>query len=79
MATPILEVSGLTKRFGKFTAVDTISFSMKEGEIVGLLGPNGAGKTTTTQMLLGLTAPSSGTISYFGKDLRFHRRNTSAH
>ena len=73
MATPVLEVSGLTKQYGQFTAVDNISFSIKEGEIVGLLGPNGAGKTTTIQMLLGLTAPSSGTISYFGKDLRFHR------
>lgn len=69
MDTPILEVSGLTKRFGKFTAVDNISFSIKEGEIVGLLGPNGAGKTTTTQMLLGLTTPTTGTIFYFGKDL----------
>ena len=73
MDAPILEVSRLTKQFGKFTAVDNISFSIKEGEIVGLLGPNGAGKTTTTQMLLGITIPTSGTISYFGKSLASHR------
>lgn len=70
---PILEVSGLTKQFGSFTAVNDISFSIKEGEIVGLLGPNGAGKTTTTQILLGMTTPTSGTVSYFGKNLSTHR------
>lgn len=63
----ILEVSALTKLYGQFKAVDTVSFSIEEGEIVGLLGPNGAGKTTTIQMLLDLVAPTSGTISYFGK------------
>lgn len=65
----ILEVSKLTKRFGEFAAVDNVSFSVKEGEIVGLLGPNGAGKTTTIYMLLDLITPTSGTIKYFGKDL----------
>ena len=64
----ILEVKGLTKRFGEFVAVDNISFSVKEGEVVGFLGPNGAGKTTTIQMLLGITTPTSGTIHYFDKD-----------
>lgn len=67
MAHSILEVSGLTKHYGTFTAVNNISFSIKEGEIVGLLGPNGAGKTTTIQMLLDLITPSSGEIRYFGK------------
>jgi ABC-2 type transport system ATP-binding protein len=61
-----LEVFGLTKRFNSFIAVDGITFSVFEGEIVGLLGPNGAGKTTTMQMLLGLITPDSGSISYFG-------------
>lgn len=56
-----------------FTAVDTISFEIKAGEILGLLGSNGAGKTTTIQMLLGTMIPTSGTISYFGKDLNTHR------
>lgn len=67
----VLEVSNLTKIFksrgGSFTAVDHISFDIKEGEIVGLLGPNGAGKTTTIQMLLDLITPTTGTIKYFGK------------
>ena len=67
MHAPILEVQELTKKFNAFTAVDHISFSVEEGEIVGLLGPNGAGKTTTIQMLLDLITPTSGTISYFGK------------
>lgn len=54
-------------------AVDSISFDLKEGEILGLLGPNGAGKTTTIQMLLGILTPTSGSIEYFGKDLLKHR------
>ena len=54
MQNNVLEVKNLTKKFGEFTAVDNISFSLKEGEILGLLGPNGAGKTTTIQMLLGI-------------------------
>jgi ABC-2 type transport system ATP-binding protein len=69
----VLQVTGLTKKFGSFTAVDTISFSLKEGEILGLLGRNGAGKTTTIQMLLGVLTPNSGSIHYFGKDLQKHR------
>jgi|SRR5579885_218913 len=75
--TIMLEVKNLTKRFGPlvggFTAVDDVSFAMREGEIVGLLGPNGAGKTTTIQMLLGVLEPTSGTVSYFGKTLKEHR------
>lgn len=64
----VLQVKNLTKRFGSFTAVDNISFEIKEGEILGLLGPNGAGKTTTIQILLGITTPTSGTVHYFDKD-----------
>lgn len=63
----VLDVKSLTKNYGNFRAVDNLSFSIKEGEIVGLLGPNGAGKTTTIQMLLDLITPSSGEIRYFGK------------
>ena len=73
MPKSILEVRNLTKRFGDFTAVDNISFYIQEGEILGLLGPNGAGKTTTIHMLLGLIAPTSGTIHMFGLDLAQHR------
>jgi len=73
----ILSVSNLTKFFStkekKFTAVDNISFDLKEGEILGLLGPNGAGKTTTIQMLLGVLTPTSGEIKYFGKEFEKHR------
>lgn len=69
----ILEVKKLTKKFGSFTAVDTISFSLKEGEILGLLGQNGAGKTTTIQMLLGVLEPTFGEIRYFGKTFKSHR------
>lgn len=69
----ILEVNNLTKKFGSFTAVNDISFSLKEGEILGLLGPNGAGKTTTIQMLLGVLTSSNGKIIYFGKDLNDNR------
>lgn len=69
----ILSISNLTKKFKDFTAVDHISFDLKEGEILGLLGPNGAGKTTTIQMLLGVLTPTGGEINYFGKSLGQHR------
>ena len=65
----ILVVNNLTKKFKDKVAVDDISFSLRESEILGLLGPNGAGKTTTLQMLLGVLTPTTGTIQYFGKDL----------
>lgn len=64
-----LAVENLTKKFGKFTAVDGVSFDLEEGEILGFLGPNGAGKTTTLQMLMGTLNPTSGKINYFGKSL----------
>jgi ABC-2 type transport system ATP-binding protein len=77
MNTQVIEVKNLTKTFGsqpnEFTAVDHISFSVKEGEIIGLLGPNGAGKTTTIHMLLGVLQPTTGEIEYFGKSLQTHR------
>jgi ABC-2 type transport system ATP-binding protein len=73
MSGSIVEVANLTKRFGEFTAVDGISFDIREGEILGLLGPNGAGKTTTIQMLLGLITPTAGAIRMFGLDLNTHR------
>ena len=56
----IIEVKNLTKNFGKFTAVDDISFDVKKGEIFGLLGPNGAGKSTTLRMLSTLSRPNQG-------------------
>lgn len=55
-----IEVNNLTKKFGKFTAVDSVSFNVKEGEIFGFLGANGAGKSTTIRMLIGILEPTSG-------------------
>lgn len=60
MSNVLVETQGLTKRYGKFTAVDHLSFSLQEGEVYGFLGPNGSGKSTTILMLLGLTEPSEG-------------------
>lgn len=73
MPPAIVQVDGLTKRFGSFTAVNGISFEICQGEILGLLGPNGAGKTTTIQMMLGLITPTAGSIRMFGLDLDVHR------
>lgn len=66
--TNIIEVKNLTKMFGKFTAVDDISFEVKKGEIFGLLGPNGAGKSTTLRMLSTLSRPTKGSASIGGFD-----------
>ena len=63
-----IEVRDLTKRFGTFTAVDNLSFTVEPGRITGFLGPNGAGKTTTLRMLLGLVNPSSGAATIGGHD-----------
>ncbi len=65
-----IEVSGLTKRFGDFVAVDHVSFAVPEGELFGLLGPNGAGKTTLIRMLTTLTPPSDGVALVAGLDVR---------
>ena len=67
MDDPVLELTRVTKRYGDFTAVNGVSFSAPVGKIVGLLGPNGAGKTSTLRMILGISAPTEGTITLFGK------------
>ena len=67
---PAIEVNGLTKRFGDFTAVDQVSFSVEPGEIFGLLGPNGAGKTTLIRMLTTLIEPTEGEAQVDGFDVR---------
>lgn len=72
MAEPVLEVEQLTKRFGSFTAVDGVSFSIDQGEIFGFLGPNGAGKSTTIRMLCGVLPPTSGRARALGQDLLRH-------
>ncbi|OGK31088.1 hypothetical protein A3F29_03750, partial [Candidatus Roizmanbacteria bacterium RIFCSPHIGHO2_12_FULL_33_9] len=68
MSKNILEVRNLVKNYGKYTAVDGISFDVPKGKVIGFLGPNGAGKTTTIQVLLGITLANGGSVSYFGKD-----------
>lgn len=65
----LLEVSSLTRRFGGLVAVNKVSFAVEEGEIFGLIGPNGAGKTTLFNLITGLTPPSSGHLSYAGRDI----------
>ena len=67
--TRAIEVHDLTRRFGSFTAVDSISFDVAEGEVFGFLGANGAGKTTAMKMLIGLLAPTSGGARVAGLDV----------
>jgi ABC-2 type transport system ATP-binding protein len=65
----LIEIEGLTKRFGGFTAVDNVSFNVARGEVLGFLGPNGAGKSTTMKMLAGFVTPTSGTARICGYDV----------
>src|ERR1019366_1322624 len=69
-----VEVENLTKRFGEFTAVDALNFSVEHGEVFGLLGPNGAGKSTLIRMLTTLVPPTSGTARVNGFDI-IHKAN----
>src|SRR5690242_14105220 len=66
----LIEIDGLTKRFGAFTAVDRVSFSLARGEVLGFLGPNGAGKSTTMRMLAGFMIPTAGTARICGHDVQ---------
>jgi ABC-2 type transport system ATP-binding protein len=75
----VVEVRDLDRNFGKFVAVDHVSFSVKRGEIFGLLGPNGAGKTTTFRMLCGLLPASGGTLKVAGIDVRGDRASARQH
>ncbi len=69
-ASALIEIDGLTKRFGSFTAVDHVSFTVKRGEVLGFLGPNGAGKSTTMRMLAGFMIPTEGTARICGHDVQ---------
>lgn len=64
----VLEVRNLTKKFGKFTALDGVNFEVGNGEVFGFIGPNGAGKSTTIRVLLGIIKATSGDVCLFGKD-----------
>ena len=70
MPPPILEISGIRKRYGKTVALDGVSLAIEEGERFGLLGPNGAGKTTLISILCGLAAADEGDVRRFGKPFR---------
>ncbi|HWQ37833.1 MAG TPA: ABC transporter ATP-binding protein [Burkholderiales bacterium] len=65
----MLAVSGLTKRFGGFTAVNRVSFEVKEGEILGLIGPNGSGKSTIFNLIAGALVPTAGSIRFLGREI----------
>ncbi|MGG5808472.1 ABC transporter ATP-binding protein [Falsiroseomonas sp. CW058] len=67
--TALIEIERLTKRFGAFTAVDDVSFTVSRGEVLGFLGPNGAGKSTTMRMLAGFMTPTAGTARICGDDV----------
>jgi ABC-2 type transport system ATP-binding protein len=66
----MIELSDLTKRYGRFTAVNGINLTIPRGELYGLLGPNGAGKTTTMRMIAGILQPTSGTVRIAGVDIQ---------
>ena len=69
MTAPLLSLSGLSKRFGGLTAVDGVSFDMSAGDLVSIIGPNGAGKTTLFNLVTGQLSPTSGTVSFKGRDI----------
>jgi ABC-2 type transport system ATP-binding protein len=75
----IIEINGLVKKFGDFTAVNGIDINIKKGEIFGLLGPNGAGKSTTINMLLGLLKPTSGSVFVNGVDMQKEPNRAKQH
>ncbi len=72
MHESVITTDSLTKRYGQFTALDSLNLDVRKGEVLGYLGPNGAGKTTTIRLLLGLIAPTNGGATIFGQDARTH-------
>jgi branched-chain amino acid transport system ATP-binding protein len=75
----LLEVSGLTKKFGGFTAVDNVSFNVAQGEILGLLGPNGSGKSTTFNCIAGMLRPTSGSVKLDGEEIAGLNADAACH
>ena len=79
MADALVEFDSVVKRFGDFTAVETMNFTINEGEFIAIMGPSGCGKTTTLRMLAGLEAPSGGKIRMQGRVMNHvppHERDT---
>lgn len=72
MSQHVIELKGITKRYGSFAAVDNLNLEIRKGEIFGLLGPNGAGKSTTILMILGMTEPTEGIVSVCGINSTTH-------
>src|SRR5882762_51946 len=69
----MIEAHQLTKRYGEKTAVDGLTFTVRPGVVTGFLGPNGAGKSTTMRMIVGLDAPTSGSVTVNGRRYRDHQ------
>ena len=72
MTQPILEAKGLTKRYGKVTALDNCDFELMPGEVLGLIGDNGAGKSTLIKAISGAVVPDAGTVKLEGKEVSFY-------
>jgi ABC-2 type transport system ATP-binding protein len=72
----VLELRGLTRRYGELVALDDLSFTVREGQMFGFVGPNGAGKTTATRIVLGVLEPDGGEVRWRGRpvDLETRRR-----
>jgi lipooligosaccharide transport system ATP-binding protein len=75
---PVIAAAGLKKQYGSFTAVDSIEFSVRPGEVYGFLGPNGAGKTTTMKMIMCASPKTSGSLTVFGMDVDRYPREIKA-
>ena len=75
----MIEIQGLTKKFGTFTAVDHVDLTIRDGEFFGLLGPNGAGKTTTMKTVLGLLQADDGEIFVAGEKVVYGQTPTNRH
>ncbi|XBS67936.1 ABC transporter ATP-binding protein [Acerihabitans sp. KWT182] len=69
MTDDVIQLKGIIKRYGNSTAVDDVSFNVRQGEFVSLLGPSGCGKTTTLRMIAGFVDPTGGTITVHGRDV----------
>lgn len=78
MTEPFLSLSDISKRFGGIVALNKVSFSVDQGEILGLMGPNGAGKTTLLNIIAGEMAPDSGRIVFKGRDITGHKAHKSS-
>ena len=68
-APPLLQLEGISKRFGGLPAVDSLSFSLRQGEVLGIIGPNGAGKSTLVGLIAGAIGPTTGRVTYQGQDI----------